>query len=116
MEYIEDHDCSPTHADSGGHPRATPRRQRHTAIGEVRGKGLFVGTEFVDATGTGQRRVEAIQRYCYERGVLVWKAGQYGNVLRLLPPLVLTEELAEIAMDVIVEAVQEASEEQQRAG
>jgi len=56
----------------------------------------FVGAEFVDANGDpDDDRVEAIQQYCYEHGVLVWTAGQYGNVVRLLPPLVPTQRQAE---------------------
>ncbi|MFC4552673.1 hypothetical protein [Halorussus sp. GCM10023401] len=39
--------------------------------------------------------------------MLVWKAGQYGNVLRLLPPLVLTEDQAAVGMDVITDAVRD---------
>ncbi|MFB6270346.1 MAG: aspartate aminotransferase family protein, partial [Halobacterium sp.] len=50
-------------------------------------------------------RVDAIQQYCYEHGVLVWTAGQYSNVLRLLPPLVLTERQAEVGTEIIADAI-----------
>ncbi|WP_435180835.1 aspartate aminotransferase family protein [Halorussus sp. AFM4] len=86
-------------------------------IGEVRGKGLFVGAPFVDADGNpDDEAADAVQRGCYERGVLVWKAGRHGNVLRLLPPLVITEELAETAMDVITDVIRDVvAEPKQRA-
>ncbi|WP_458209290.1 aspartate aminotransferase family protein [Haladaptatus sp. NG-SE-30] len=118
IEYIQDHDLLSHGRDLGAYIRD---RLRETAaetgrLGEVRGKGLFVGAEFVDAGGSPDSdTVAAIQQYCYEHGVLVWKAGRHGNVLRLLPPLVLTEELAETAMDVIVEAIHEVTAERQSA-
>ncbi|WP_049972300.1 aspartate aminotransferase family protein [Haladaptatus cibarius] len=118
IEYIQDHDLL-AHARELG---TTIRdRLRNVAaetdgIGEVRGKGLFVGAEFVDANGNPDKAtVKAVQQYCYEHGVLVWKAGRHGNVLRLLPPLVITEELAETAMDIIVEAIRQTTAEQQTA-
>jgi diaminobutyrate-2-oxoglutarate transaminase len=116
IEYIQDHDLLAHGRELGEHIRGRLREAATEtgSIGEVRGKGLFVGTEFVDTDGNPDgETVDAIQQYCYERGVLVWKAGRHGNVLRLLPPLVLTEELAEIAMDVIVEAIQQVTAERQ---
>ena len=90
-------------------------RLREAAAGtdrevEVRGVGLFIGAEFRHPDGTPDGdAVEAIQRYCFEHGVLVWKAGRHDNVLRLLPPLVLTESLAERALDVIADAIETAT-------
>ena len=79
-------------------------------IGEVRGKGLFIGVEFVEPeSGRPQSDVvDAIQTYCYEHGVLVWKAGRGNSVLRLIPPLVLTREQAEIGVDIIVDGIEHA--------
>lgn len=116
IEYIQDHDLLAHGRELGEYIRGRLREAATEtgSIGEVRGKGLFVGAEFVDANGNPDgETVDAIQQYCYERGVLVWKAGRHGNVLRLLPPLVLTEELAEIAMDVIGEAIREVTAERQ---
>ncbi|ELY32706.1 class III aminotransferase, partial [Natrialba magadii ATCC 43099] len=76
-------------------------------LADIRGKGLFIGAEFVDENGAPDSDVvDAIQQYCFEHGVLVWTAGRHGNVLRLLPPLVLTHDLAETALDVIVDAIE----------
>jgi diaminobutyrate-2-oxoglutarate transaminase len=50
--------------------------------------------------------VKEIRTYCYEHGVLVWKGGRHGNVLRLLPPLVMTHAQAETGLDVVVEAIE----------
>jgi len=93
-------------------PRPPPRRGRGRS-GTRPGprEGLFVGAEFVDANGDpDDDRVEAIQQYCYEHGVLVWTAGQYGNVVRLLPPLVLTQRQAEVGTEIIADAIAATAE------
>ncbi|MFC7157292.1 aspartate aminotransferase family protein [Halomarina halobia] len=109
IEYVREHDLLAHAREVGSYVRTrleeaaegTPR------VVDVRGRGLFVGAEFVDADGApDDGAADAVQDYCFERGVLVWKAGRHGNVLRLLPPLVLTQELAEAAMDVVVDAVE----------
>ncbi|WP_227377413.1 aspartate aminotransferase family protein [Haladaptatus halobius] len=118
IEYIQDHDLLAHGREVGDYIRDRLRKAAAETgrLGEVRGKGLFIGAEFVDSNGEPDGdTVKAIQQHCYERGVLVWKAGRHGNVLRLLPPLVLAEELAETAMDVIVEAIRHATAEQRAA-
>jgi diaminobutyrate-2-oxoglutarate transaminase len=108
IEYIQEHDLLAHARELGEHIRG---RLREASAGtdrivDVRGKGLFIGTEFVDEAGQPDGdAVDMIQQYCFEHGVLVWTAGRYGNVLRLLPPLVLTRELADIATDVIIDAI-----------
>ena len=110
IEYIRDHDLLAHGRGVGQYIR--DRLDEVAAdtdrIGEVRGKGLFVGAALVDEDGNpDDDAATAVQQRCYERGVLVWKAGRHGNVLRLLPPLVITEDLAETAMDVITDVVRE---------
>ena len=107
IEYIEEHDLL-AHARTLG--SAIRDRLHEVAadvpeIVDVRGKGLFVGVEFADEDGPAKELVLAIQQRCYENGVLVWSAGSHGNVLRLIPPLVLTAEQADVGMDVICEAI-----------
>lgn len=108
IEYIQEHDLLAHARDLGadirGRLRAVADDNDH--LGEVRGRGLFVGAAFVDGDGNPDSdAVDAIQEYCYEHGVLVWTAGRHGNVLRLLPPLVLTDDLADTALDVVVDAI-----------
>jgi diaminobutyrate-2-oxoglutarate transaminase len=118
IEYVQEHDLLSHARDLGEYIRARLREagESNPRLADVRGKGLFIGAEFVDGDGDPDGdAADAIQDYCFERGVLVWKAGRHGNVLRLLPPLVLTRELAETAMDVVVDAVDEVTSEQRRA-
>jgi diaminobutyrate-2-oxoglutarate transaminase len=109
IEYIQAHDLL-EHAREVGSDMRTRLREVSSEtpeIGEVRGKGLFTGVEFVDEDGTPDKQVVLdIQTYCYEHGVLVWSAGRYGNVLRIMPPLVITHELAATGMDIVVDAIE----------
>jgi diaminobutyrate-2-oxoglutarate transaminase len=118
IEYIQAHDLLAHARDLGESIRGRLGEvaDDNPRIVDVRGKGLFVGCEFVDSDGNPDGdAADAIQDYCFEHGVLVWKAGRHGNVLRLLPPLVLTHDLAETALDVIVDAIETVTTEPQRA-
>ncbi len=84
---------------------------RAPAVGEVRGKGLMVGVELVrpgtrepDADTAG-RVLEATRA----RGLLVGKGGLHGNVLRIAPPLTLTEAEADEGLAILVAAIEEAA-------
>lgn len=79
----------------------------HDYMGDVRGRGLMLGVELVKDPRTKEpwkEGVQALQQECYRRGLLVWKAGHYGNVLRLLPPLVTTRAQVETAADILQNA------------
>jgi len=81
--------------------------ERYEIVGEVRGKGLMVGVEIV-TDGTSKRPDPAaaarVMEEARERGLLVGKGGLYGNVLRLSPPLTVTEEDAGRAVETLDEA------------
>lgn len=79
---------------------------KHALIGDVRGRGLMVGIEFVRDRQTKERATterDAIVRGCFERGLLVLGAGR--NAIRLSPPLVLTKDQADTALAVLDEAI-----------
>lgn len=114
IEYIEEHDLLEHARELGEYIRGRLcETGGHTpSLADVRGKGLFVGAEFEDAGGkSGADIVEEIQTYCYEHGVIVWTAGRRGNVLRLLPPLVMTRAQAETGLDVICDAIEHVTAE-----
>jgi 4-aminobutyrate aminotransferase / (S)-3-amino-2-methylpropionate transaminase / 5-aminovalerate transaminase len=72
-------------------------------IGEVRGRGAMLAMEFVKP-GTKIPDADAakqVANHANDNGVLTLTAGTYGNVIRLLPPLVIGEELLSEALDVL---------------
>jgi len=76
-------------------------------IGDVRGKGAMVGIELVAEDGvTPAREATAkVAAACHARGVIVLTAGTYGNVLRLLPPLVMPDHLLDEGLSILEEAL-----------
>ncbi|MGA2132149.1 MAG: 4-aminobutyrate--2-oxoglutarate transaminase [Bryobacteraceae bacterium] len=81
--------------------RALEWRQRFPAIRDVRGLGAMQAFELADAPST-----KALTKYCYEHGLLLVTAGTYGNVVRILMPLVVTDEQMQEALDVIEAALE----------
>jgi 4-aminobutyrate aminotransferase/(S)-3-amino-2-methylpropionate transaminase len=82
-------------------------------IGDVRGRGAMCAMELVSDHGTKEpldaEAMSAIARRCLEEGVIVITAGTYGNVLRLLPPLNIEQELLEDGLDVLERALTSAA-------
>ncbi|MEU8303581.1 4-aminobutyrate--2-oxoglutarate transaminase [Actinomadura sp. NPDC048955] len=84
-------------------PRLRALATRHPAIGDVRGRGAMIAIELV-REGTKEPDPELtarIARRCHENGLLVLTTGTYGNVMRFLPPLVISEELLTEGLDVL---------------
>lgn len=84
---------------------------RNSAIvGEVRGKGLMIGIEIVKNKETKEASSElcsAIRDKMFQRGVIIEIGGHYNNVLRFLPPLIITKKLAETGIDICIESIEE---------
>ncbi len=85
--------------------------QDQPLVGDVRGKGLMIGIELVsDAEKTpAVEQAKAVRTTCRENGVLVGRGGLHANVIRLQPPLILTEAQAEQACDVLEAAITAAA-------
>lgn len=77
------------------------------AIGDVRGRGAMVAIEFVKPGGIepDAELTKKIAAECLEQGVLILTCGTYGNVVRLLPPLVIGDELLADGFDVLESAI-----------
>ncbi len=84
-------------------------------IGEIRGRGAMMAIELVKsgtANTTKEANAEAtkaIAAACLQAGVIVLTCGTYGNVVRLLPPLVINDELLNDGLDVLCEAIRQAA-------
>ncbi|MBX6389265.1 MAG: 4-aminobutyrate--2-oxoglutarate transaminase [Frankia sp.] len=89
-------------------PRLRATAERVPAIGDVRGRGAMLAVELVEP---GTRRPDAsaaatVARRCHEQGVVVLTCGTYGNVLRLLPPLVIGDDLLDDGIAVLTAALE----------
>lgn len=88
--------------------RARRWQQRWPSIGDIRGLGAMQAIELVRDPVTREPAAEEtaqIVRACYERGLVLLSAGSYGNVLRILSPLVITDEQFEEGLSVIETAM-----------
>lgn len=81
-------------------------KAKYEIVGDVRGKGLFVGVEIVKDKKTKTRGDEEAARivdYCFRHGVLVIFAGH--NTLRFIPPLNVTEDVMDEGIDIMEEGI-----------
>ena len=74
---------------------------------ELRGKGLMLAIETVepDSDAPDAGRAGQLLEECRKRGLLVGKGGLYGNVLRIAPPLTVTEQEIDTASEIIADSV-----------
>ncbi len=88
-------------------PRLSQLIGDHSPLGEVRGRGAMLAMEFVrpGTTEPAPEIAKAVAAHCHAEGVLVLVCGTFGNVIRLLPPLVIEPELLEEALTVLEAAV-----------
>lgn len=80
---------------------------KYSVIGEVRGRGAMQAIELVEP-GTKKPNtaaMNAVVKYCQSKGVLILTAGTYSNVVRFLPPIVITDDLLKDALSVLDEAL-----------
>ena len=92
--------------------------KRCPSVGNVRGVGAMRAIEFVKDRATkepARELVNRVVRLCYERGLIVLGAGTYGNVIRTLMPLVITEDQLEEGLEVLEGAIIEAAQALQPA-
>jgi 4-aminobutyrate aminotransferase/(S)-3-amino-2-methylpropionate transaminase len=85
----------------GDRARAALRALHAPAVAEVRGVGAMIGVELTD-----QPTAEAIQQRCFANGVLVLTCGPDSNVLRLIPPLTMSDDELDHGLAVLGKALQ----------
>lgn len=89
--------------------------ERYPLIGEVRGKGLMQGMEFVTDRRSKEPAPKAVAQLFEEtraRGLLIGKGGLYGNVIRISPPLTASEEHVDRALAILDHALAAVHESQ----
>jgi 4-aminobutyrate aminotransferase len=116
LDYLLDHDLQGNARHVGGwlHGRLAELANDVPAIGDVRGKGLMLGVELVRPGGRepAPELASAALEGARRHGVLVGKGGLHGNVLRISPPLSLTQDEAEQGFDALAAALTEAGGQQ----
>jgi len=88
--------------------RLKAMRDAYDIVGDVRGKGLLIGVEIVRSKRSKEPGVNEVAKACllaFRKGLLTAYDGIHGNVFRLTPPLILTEQQARTGMDILEEAL-----------
>ena len=113
LKYLLDHDLQGNALKQGARIREIlePIAKETEWIAEMRGKGLMLAIETVESGGSepDPGRAGALMEGTKARGLLVGKGGLYGNVLRMAPPLSLTDEEAEEGAAIIADAIRDLS-------
>lgn len=79
-------------------------------IGEVRGRGAMIGIELIDpeTKAPAPELTAAVAQKVRAKGVILLTCGTYGNVIRLLPPLTISDEALNAGLDIIESALKES--------
>ncbi|MBP0073537.1 aspartate aminotransferase family protein [Anaerostipes hadrus] len=88
-------------------------KEKYPVIGDVRGLGGMIGLEFVKDQKSKEPYPEfsaAVISGCAKKGLMIEGAGTYGNVIRFLAPLVMTDEQLEAGLDIYESVIKELLE------
>jgi len=86
--------------------------EKYSIIGDVRGRGAMMAFELVKDRKNkvpAKEETKAVVEEAYKNGLILLSAGLYGNVIRILVPLVVTEEQLNAGLDIIENAVEKVS-------
>ncbi|MDV6284417.1 MULTISPECIES: aspartate aminotransferase family protein [Rhodococcus] len=108
LEVIEKEDLVANAAARGVQLLDGARARAIDGIGDVRGLGLLVGSEFTAADGSADRaKAAAAQQLAAKKGLLLLTCGAHMNVVRMIPPLIVTAEQIEDALKIWSEVLDE---------
>ena len=111
IEFMQREDLPGKAREHGGYvlSRLESLKERFSVIGDVRGMGLMIGIELItdNRLTPATAEAEAVRDFCLKRGVLIGVGGVYGNVVRIQPPLVITREQLDSALDTLELALSE---------
>jgi 4-aminobutyrate aminotransferase/(S)-3-amino-2-methylpropionate transaminase len=85
-------------------PRLRSLADKYPQIGDVRGRGAMLAVELVTGDGSltpNPGLTSAVSAACHQAGLITLTAGTFGNVLRFLPPLVISDELLTEGLDIL---------------
>jgi 4-aminobutyrate aminotransferase len=111
LQVLRDEHLVENAAQMGGVLMAGLRRlqEDHPEIGDVRGLGLMVGTEFTRPSGTQREpwtdRAKAVTKAALDGGLMLLTCGSYDNTIRWIPPLMVNEAQVKEALQVFEEAL-----------
>ncbi|XP_074660687.1 alanine--glyoxylate aminotransferase 2, mitochondrial-like [Tubulanus polymorphus] len=113
LDVIDEENCQQVSHDVGTHclTELAKLRDEFEIVGDVRGKGLMIGVEFV--TDKESRKPLPADKFipiwetCKNMGVLLGKGGLYGNVLRIKPPMCITKADVDFSVEVLREAIRQ---------
>ncbi len=92
--------------------RFTDMQERYAIIGEVRGKGPMLAMELVEdreSKKPATDKAKALVSRCYEKGLVLLSCGNFGNVIRTLMPLVITDEQLDRGLSILEESLEAVS-------
>jgi 4-aminobutyrate aminotransferase / (S)-3-amino-2-methylpropionate transaminase / 5-aminovalerate transaminase len=83
--------------------RLEQMKKKYPVIGDVRGRGAMQAIEFVEpgTLNPNSKAVEAVSKYAHSHGVVILSAGTHANIIRFLPPLVISDALLNQALDIV---------------
>ena len=113
IEFFEEVGLCSQSAEKGRYAmtRLQSLQRRLPLIGEVRGAGLMIGIELVkdEHLTPAAAEAEVVREACFKAGILIGVGGTNANVIRLQPPLVITEEQLNTALEVLEAALTEVA-------
>lgn len=112
LDVIENEGLAQQSLEVGGYllKRLKALKSKYDHIGDVRGKGLVMGLEIVEDQQTNIPSSSLTQEIifkCGEYGMLLGRVGLHGNVIRIAPPLIITEDEAEIGANILDKVLKE---------
>jgi len=112
IEFIQEEDLPKRATESGRYVmhRLEELKSKHKLIGDVRGKGLMIGLELVknrESKDPASSETAKVRALCRDKGVLIGSGGVLGNVLRIQPPLVISQSQLDIAIDAVDQSLKE---------
>jgi 4-aminobutyrate aminotransferase / (S)-3-amino-2-methylpropionate transaminase / 5-aminovalerate transaminase len=111
INFMEKENLAAKTVETGNYAMAKLRalQKEHSLIGDVRGLGLMIGVELIkDQKKTpAPAEAEAVRDHCLQRGLLVGVGGVNGNVIRFQPPLIISKQQIDQAINIFAEVLQE---------